>query len=87
MTSPSPENFDYTNRSDRGDYVSGQSEGGRSPLSMSLGFLKNLTERKSTRGTNMKIYGNSFKFKAKIPGQLMVQHRKEEDQSPTVNLR
>ncbi len=28
-----------------------QSESGRSPLSMSLGFLKNLTEKKSTRGT------------------------------------
>ncbi|CAD6451171.1 f05191d1-8dcb-41e6-9560-635c56a178fd [Sclerotinia trifoliorum] len=49
MASPSPANFDYTNRSDRGDYASGQSEGARSPLSMSLGFLKNLTERKSTR--------------------------------------
>jgi hypothetical protein len=31
-------------------YGSGQSENGKSPLSMSLGFLKNLTEKKNTRG-------------------------------------
>jgi hypothetical protein len=30
--------------------VSGQSDNGKSPLSMSLGFLKTLTEKKSTRG-------------------------------------
>jgi hypothetical protein len=29
---------------------SGQSDNGKSPLSMSLGFLKTLTEKKSTRG-------------------------------------
>lgn len=29
---------------------SGQSESGKSPLSMSLGFLKNLTEKKNPRG-------------------------------------
>jgi len=31
-------------------YGSGQSENGKSALSMSLGFLKNLTEKKGTRG-------------------------------------
>ncbi|KAI9650906.1 hypothetical protein NHQ30_000941 [Ciborinia camelliae] len=55
MASVSPDNYDYTNKSDRGDYPSGQSEGGKSPLSMSLGFLKNLTEKKSTRGMIKKI--------------------------------
>lgn len=30
--------------------VSGQSDNGKSPLSMSLGFLKTLTEKKGTRG-------------------------------------
>ncbi|KAA8564746.1 hypothetical protein EYC84_011635 [Monilinia fructicola] len=49
MASLSPDNYDYSNKSDKGDYASGQSEGGKSPLSMSLGFLKNLTEKKSTR--------------------------------------
>lgn len=29
---------------------SGQSDSGKSPLSMSLGFLKTLTEKKNTRG-------------------------------------
>lgn len=29
---------------------SGQSDNGKSPLSMSLGFLKTLTEKKNTRG-------------------------------------
>jgi len=35
-------------------YGSGQSDadGGKSPLSMSLGFLKTLTEKKSTRGNS-----------------------------------
>jgi hypothetical protein len=31
-------------------YGSGQSDSAKSPLSMSLGFLKTLTEKKSTRG-------------------------------------
>lgn len=34
-------------------YGSGNSENGKSALSMSLGFLKNLTEKKNTRGTEV----------------------------------
>ena len=40
----------YGNPMAGGYHSSEQSESGRSPLSMSLGFLKNLTEKKSTRG-------------------------------------
>lgn len=40
----------YGNPMASGYHSSGQSESGRSPLSLSLGFLKNLTEKKSTRG-------------------------------------
>lgn len=41
----------YANPSGGSGYGSSeQSESGKSPLSMSLGFLKNLTEKKSTRG-------------------------------------
>ncbi|KAF7934021.1 uncharacterized protein EAE97_008381 [Botrytis byssoidea] len=38
-----------TAETDNCDYVSGQSEAGKSPLSSSLSFLKGLTEKKSTR--------------------------------------
>ncbi|KFY93319.1 hypothetical protein V500_03776 [Pseudogymnoascus sp. VKM F-4518 (FW-2643)] len=42
----------YANPSGGSGYGSSeQSESGKSPLSMSLGFLKTLTEKKSTRGT------------------------------------
>lgn len=41
----------YANKSGGSGYGSGQSDSGKSPLSMSLGFLKTLTEKKSTRGT------------------------------------
>jgi len=37
-------------RSNGSGYGSGQSDGSKSPLTMSLGFLKNLTEKKNTRG-------------------------------------
>jgi hypothetical protein len=40
----------YGNPSGGSGYGSGLSENGKSPLSMSLGFLKNLTEKKTTRG-------------------------------------
>lgn len=40
----------YGNPIGGGYHSSEQSETGRSPLSLSLGFLKNLTEKKSTRG-------------------------------------
>lgn len=50
MSSASPVD-QYGNKSGGGSgYGSGQSDSGKSPLSMSLGFLKNLTEKKSTRG-------------------------------------
>ncbi|KAI9052784.1 hypothetical protein LZ554_003057 [Drepanopeziza brunnea f. sp. 'monogermtubi'] len=39
----------YGNKSGGSAYGSGQSDGGKSPLSMSLGFLKSLTEKKNTR--------------------------------------
>ncbi|KAG4430342.1 hypothetical protein IFR05_014178 [Cadophora sp. M221] len=49
MSSASPVD-QYGNKSGGGSgYGSGQSDSGKSPLSMSLGFLKNLTEKKSTR--------------------------------------
>lgn len=50
MSSTSPVD-PYGNKSGGSGYGSGQSDSGKSPLSMSLGFLKNLTEKKSTRGT------------------------------------
>jgi hypothetical protein len=40
----------YGNKSGESTYGSGQSDSGKSPLSMSLGFLKTLTEKKNTRG-------------------------------------
>jgi hypothetical protein len=40
----------YGNPTGGSGYGSGQSDSGRSPLAMSLGFLKNLTEKKGTRG-------------------------------------
>jgi hypothetical protein len=40
----------YATNSGNSGYGSGQSESPKSPLSASLGFLKNLTERKNTRG-------------------------------------
>ncbi len=50
MSSASPVD-QYGNKSGGGSgYGSGQSDSGKSPLSKSLGFLKNLTEKKSTRG-------------------------------------
>jgi hypothetical protein len=49
LTSPVDQ---YGNKSGTSGYGSGQSDSGKSPLSMSLGFLKNLTEKKSTRGTS-----------------------------------
>jgi hypothetical protein len=48
MSSASPVD-QYGNKSGGSGYGSGQSDGGKSPLSMSLGFLKNLTEKKNTR--------------------------------------
>lgn len=49
MSSASPVD-QYANKSGGSGYGSGQSDSGKSPLSMSLGFLKNLTEKKNTRG-------------------------------------
>ncbi len=49
MSASSP-NDQYGNPAGGSGYGSGQSDSGKSPLSMSLGFLKNLTEKKSTRG-------------------------------------
>jgi hypothetical protein len=49
MSSGSPID-QYGNKSGGSGYGSGQSDGGKSPLSMSLGFLKNLTEKKNSRG-------------------------------------
>lgn len=48
MSSVSPID-QYGNKSGGSGYGSGQSDSGKSPLSMSLGFLKTLTEKKSTR--------------------------------------
>ncbi len=50
MASTSPPLGQYGNPAGGSGYGSGQSENGKSPLSMSLGFLKNLTEKKNTRG-------------------------------------
>lgn len=49
MSSASPVD-QYGNKSGTSGYGSGQSDSAKSPLSMSLGFLKNLTEKKSARG-------------------------------------
>jgi len=50
MSSASPVD-QYGNKVGSGSgYGSGQSDSGKSPLSMSLGFLKTLTEKKNTRG-------------------------------------
>lgn len=53
MSLPSPVDQYGNKLSGSGYGSSGQSDSGKnagSPLSMSLGFLKNLTEKKSTRG-------------------------------------
>jgi hypothetical protein len=49
MSSSSPPVDQYGNPHG-GSYGSNNSESGRSALNMSLGFLKTLTEKKSTRG-------------------------------------
>lgn len=49
MASASPPLDPYGNPMGGSGYGSGQSDSIRSPLSMSLGFLKNLTEKKNTR--------------------------------------
>jgi len=49
MSSASPVD-QYGNKVGGSGYGSGQSDSGKSPLSMSLGFLKTLTEKKTTRG-------------------------------------
>lgn len=49
MSAASPTD-QYGNKSGGSGYGSGQSDSGKSPLAMSLGFLKNLTEKKNTRG-------------------------------------
>jgi hypothetical protein len=50
MSLPSPVDQYGIKPSASGYGSSGQSDSGKSPLSMSLGFLKTLTEKKSTRG-------------------------------------
>lgn len=51
MTSMSPPNEQYGHYNGVNGYGSDpSSEASKSPLSMSLGFLKTLTEKKSTRG-------------------------------------
>jgi hypothetical protein len=50
MSSASPVDQYGNNVGGGSGYGSGQSDGGKSPLSMSLGFLKTLTEKKNTRG-------------------------------------
>ena len=49
MSSASPID-QYGNNPGGSVYGSGQSDSAKSPLSASLGFLKSLTEKKSTRG-------------------------------------
>jgi hypothetical protein len=49
MSSASPIE-QYGNKSGESAYGSGQSDSAKSPLSASLGFLKSLTEKKTTRG-------------------------------------
>ena len=53
MASSSPAE-QYDNPSGGSGYV-GLSENGKSPLSMSLGFLKNLTEKKTTRSMLLRL--------------------------------
>jgi hypothetical protein len=50
MSLPSPVDQYGNKLSGSGYGSSGQSDSGKSPLSMSLGFLKTLTEKKSARG-------------------------------------
>lgn len=54
MSSASPTD-QYANKLAGSGYGSGQSDSGKSPLSMSLGFLKTLTEKKNTRGMLMDL--------------------------------
>ena len=49
MSSASPIDH-YVSKSGESQYGSGQSDTAKSPLSMSLEFLKNLAEKKPTRG-------------------------------------
>jgi hypothetical protein len=56
MSLPSPVDQHGNKLSGSGYGSSGQSDSGKSPLSMSLGFLKTLTEKKSTRGAFDRIW-------------------------------
>lgn len=50
MASSSPPVDQFGNASGGSGYGSNNSDSGKSPLNLSLGFLKTLTEKKSTRG-------------------------------------
>jgi hypothetical protein len=82
MSAPSPVD-QYGNKLDGSAYgSSGQSDSGKSPLSMSLGFLKTLTEKKSTRGM-WQIHMEMVRI-ANLD-KLMDNNRRDEDQSQTAN--
>lgn len=84
MSSTSPVD-QYGNKSGGGSgYGSGQSDSAKSPLSMSLGFLKNLTEKKSTRGLLPPRRMSRHMLKA---AQSMDKHQKEGGRSRIASRR
>lgn len=78
----------YANPSGGSGYGSSeQSESGKSPLSMSLGFLKTLTEKKSTRGEpNDKIMYTSAKSTL-VDGQPSKRRGPKPDSKPALTRR
>lgn len=87
MSLPSPVDQYGNKMSGSGYGSSGHSDSGKgnagSPLSMSLGFLKNLTEKKSTRGEWWQL-GRGTMVLTVI--QLMANLQNGEDRSQTANL-
>jgi hypothetical protein len=87
MSLPSPVDQYGNKMSGSGYGSSGQSDSGKgnagSPLSMSLGFLKNLTEKKSTRGKWRQLGRGTMVLTI---NQLMAKFQKGEGPSQTANL-
>lgn len=78
----------YANPSSGSGYGSSeQSESGKSPLSMSLGFLKTLTEKKSTRGEPSDNIMHTSAKPALVDGQPSKRRGPKPDSKPALTRR
>lgn len=78
----------YANPSGGSGYGSSeQSENGKSPLSMSLGFLKTLTEKKSTRGEPSDMIMHTSAKPALVDGQPSKRRGPKPDSKPALTRR